>query len=330
VPLIEIVSEPDLRSPEEAGAFLRKLRSMLRYLGVCDGNMEEGSLRCDANVSIRPAGTSRLGVKTELKNMNSFRFVERALAYEIERQTEILEDGGELTQETRLWDEAKNATIGMRGKEEAHDYRYFPDPDLVPFELSADWVEKIRASLPELPDQKEERFVAGYGLPREDARILTESAELADYFEKAVERFPHPKKVSNWILTELLREVNRDEREIDRCPVTPAHLAEMLAMIEQGLISGRIGKQVFEEMVRTGRPPRVVVEEKGWVQIRDTSELERAVDEVLAANPGEVQKYRSGKEKVFGFLVGQVMRATRGKADPRLANELLRKKLGDG
>jgi len=330
VPLIEIVTEPDLRSPEEAGACLRKLRSILRYLGVCDGNMEQGSLRCDANVSVRPLGSEPLGVKTELKNLNSFRFVERALAYEIDRQIGILEAGGRITQETRLWDESRNATLSMRGKEEAHDYRYFPDPDLVAVQLDPEWVETIRSRLPELPDQKRERFVRDYALPREDARILTESAELADYFERTAGHFPQAKKVSNWILTELLRELNRDEREIDRCPIPPEHLAGMLAMIEEGLISGKIGKQVFEEMYRTGGDPRDLVREKGWVQIQDAGELERAVEGVLADNPGEVEKYRAGKEKIFGFLVGQVMKATRGKANPKLVNELLRQKLRGG
>jgi len=327
VPLIEIVTEPDLRSPGQASAFMRKLRSILRYLNVCDGNMEQGSLRCDANVSVRAAGAEEFGVKTELKNMNSFRFVERALTYEIERQIGILEEGSPVTQETRLWDESKGVTSGMRGKEEAHDYRYFPDPDLVPIALDPSWLSQIRASLPELPEEKADRLVAAYGLSREDARILTESAELAAYFEETVSQFPHPRKVCNWILTELLRELNRDQREVEACPVRPADLARLLAMIEGGVISGRTGKQVFEEIYRTGKDPEAVVAEKGWVQIQDTSELERAVEAVLAANPGEVEKYRSGKDKVLGFFVGQVMRATGGKASPKLVNELLLQKL---
>jgi aspartyl-tRNA(Asn)/glutamyl-tRNA(Gln) amidotransferase subunit B len=330
VPLIEIVTEPDLRTPAEAAAFLRKLRSIVRYLGVCDGNMEQGSLRCDANVSIRPVGSEGLGVKTELKNMNSFRFVERALEYEIERQIATIEGGEKIIQETRLWDASKNATLSMRGKEEAHDYRYFPDPDLVPVEIDSAWVEEIRSHLPELPDAKEQRFAEAYGLPREDARTLTATAELADYFEKTVARFPHAKKVSNWILSELLRELKRDEREIDACAVTPEHLAGMLAMIEDGSISGKIGKQVFEEMYRTGKEPDAIVKEKGWVQIQDSSELTGVIDQVIASHPDEVQKYRAGKEKVFGFFVGQVMKATRGQANPKLVNELLRKKLQAG
>ena len=327
VPLIEIVTEPELRTPEEAGAFLRKLRSILRYLEVCDGNMEQGSLRCDANVSVRPVGSKGLGVKTELKNMNSFRFVERALEYEIQRQIATLEDGEEVVQETRLWDASKNATLGMRSKEEAHDYRYFPDPDLVPFEIDAERAEETRKNLPELPDEKENRFVEQFELPRADARTLTSSAELADYFERAVAGFPQAKKVSNWILTELLRELNRDDREIDQCEVTPEHLAGMLSMIEEGSISGKIGKQVFEEMYRTGKDPQTIVKEKGWIQIQDSSELTGVIDDVLQAHPDEVKKYRAGKEKVFGFLVGQVMKATRGQANPKLVNELLRKKL---
>jgi aspartyl-tRNA(Asn)/glutamyl-tRNA(Gln) amidotransferase subunit B len=327
VPLIEIVTEPDLRTPAEAAAFLRKLRSILRYLGVCDGNMEEGSLRCDANVSVRPVGSGGLGVKTELKNMNSFRFVEHALEYEIRRQIAALDMGEKVVQETRLWDAARNATQSMRSKEEAHDYRYFPDPDLVPFEIDAAWVEAVRRNLPELPDEKEDRFVEAYELAREDARTLTASAELADYFERTVARFPQPKKVSNWILTELLRELNRDDREIDACPVTPEHLADMLAMIDQGSISGKIGKQVFEEIYRTGKAPQVIVAEKGWVQIQDVSELAGVIDRVLAAHPDEVRKYREGKERLIGFFVGQVMKATGGQASPNLVNQLLREKL---
>jgi aspartyl-tRNA(Asn)/glutamyl-tRNA(Gln) amidotransferase subunit B len=284
-------------------------------------------LRCDANVSVRPVGSEGLGVKTELKNMNSFRFVEHALEYEIQRQIATLDDGEKIVQETRLWDASKNVTLSMRGKEEAHDYRYFPDPDLVPVEIDAAWVEKVRGDLPELPDEKENRFVEAYGLPREDARTLTATAELAEYFERAVARFPQAKKVGNWILTELLRQLNRDDRDLAECAVTPEHLAGMLAMIEDGSISGKIGKQVFEEMYRTGKEPEEIVQEKGWVQIQDSSELAEVVDQVLASNPDEVSKYRAGKEKVFGFFVGQVMKATRGQANPKLVNELLRKKL---
>jgi len=327
VPLIEIVSEPDMHTPAEAGAFLRKLRSILRYLGVCDGNMEQGSLRCDANVSVRLSGSRELGVKAELKNMNSFRFVENALAYEIERQIETLKEGGLVIQETRLWDESTNTTRSMRGKEEAHDYRYFPDPDLVPVEMDLAWVEEVRSMLPEMPDQKENRFVEQYGLSRDDALILTASVEMADYFEKACEGASSPKKVCNWILTELLRELNRDEKEIDQCLIKPGYLGRMLSMIEAGTISGKIGKQVFEEMYCTGKDPETIVKEKGWIQIQNAGELEGVIDQILASHPGEVEKFRAGKEKVFGFFVGQVMKSTRGQANPKLVNELLRKKL---
>jgi aspartyl-tRNA(Asn)/glutamyl-tRNA(Gln) amidotransferase subunit B len=259
--------------------------------------------------------------------MNSFRFVERALEYEIRRQMAMLDDGEQIVQETRLWDASKNATLSMRSKEEAHDYRYFPDPDLVPVEIDSAWVEEIRRNLPELPDEKENRFVEQYHLPRPDARTLTATAELADYFERTVAGFPQAKKVSNWILTELLRELNRDDREIEECAVTPEHLSDMLSMIEDGSISGKIGKQVFEEMYRTGKDPQTIVKEKGWVQIQDSTELTGVIDQVLQAHPDEVNKYKAGKEKVFGFLVGQVMKATRGQANPKLVNELLRKKL---
>jgi len=327
VPLIEIVTEPDLRSPEEAGAFLRALRDILRYLGVCDGNMEQGSLRCDANVSIRPRGRGRLGVKTELKNMNSFRFVEHALTYEIQRQIEVLEDGGQVAQETRLWDEAQGATLSMRGKEEAHDYRYFPDPDLVPVVVDPAWVEDIRRGLPELPGPKEARFASAYGLPREDARVLTATRQLADYFEEAVRLFPQPRQVANWVVTELLKERRRDGEVLDPLRVSPESLARMLFLIEAGLISGKIGKLVLEEMLNTGKDPRAVVQEKGWVQIQDTSELDRVIDDVLSAHPEEAEAFRAGKEKVIGFLMGQVMKRTGGKANPQLARDIMRKKL---
>jgi aspartyl-tRNA(Asn)/glutamyl-tRNA(Gln) amidotransferase subunit B len=327
VPLIEIVTEPDIRTPQEAGAFLRKLRSILRYLGVCDGNMEQGSFRCDANISLRPRGTEGLGVKTELKNMNSFRFIERALEYEIERQRGVLDDGRTVVQETRLWDASRSLTMGMRGKEEAHDYRYFPDPDLVPFVPDPGWVGEIRRGLPELPEEKETRFVRQYELPPHDVRILTSSAELANYFEKTVVAFPRPKQVSNWILSELLRELKREEQDIEQCPVRPEHLARMLAMIEGGTISGKIAKQVFDEMMRTEQDPDTIVKEKGWVQIQDEAELGIQIEWILRENPKEVEQYRKGKEKLLGFFVGQVMKATRGQANPKLVNEMLLNKL---
>ncbi|MCX5918225.1 MAG: Asp-tRNA(Asn)/Glu-tRNA(Gln) amidotransferase subunit GatB [Deltaproteobacteria bacterium] len=327
VPLIEIVSAPDLQSPEEAGAYLRKLRAILMFLDICDGNMEEGSFRCDANISLRPKGQKALGVKTELKNMNSFRNVQKALDYEIRRQTALLDQGDKVIQETRLWDAARGVTASMRGKEEAHDYRYFPDPDLVPLVIDSSWVEKIRATLPELPEQKKNRFIRDYGIPEYDAEILTSSKALANYYEECLNIHDQPKIISNWIMSELLRELKRDEREIEECPVPAGNLAEMLKMIDEGVISGKIAKSVFEEMYRTGKRAQEIVKEKGLVQVTDTSAIEKAIDQVLAANPKEVEAYRKGKDKLFGFFVGQVMKATQGKANPALVNELLKKKL---
>jgi len=326
VPLIEIVSAPVIRTPEEASAYLRKLRAILMFLDICDGNMEEGSFRCDANISLRPRGQKGFGVKTELKNMNSFRNVQKALDYEIRRQTGLLDQGEKIVQETRLWDAAKGVTASMRGKEEAHDYRYFPDPDLVPLAIDPQWVEKIRASLPELPDNKKERFIRDYGIPDYDADILTSSKALANYYEECLRSYAKPKVVSNWIMSELLRELKRDEREIEECPVPARHLGEMLQMMDEGLISGKMAKSVFEEMYRTGKRAQEVVKEKGWVQVSDSSEIDRIIDQVLAANPKEVEAYRKGKDKVLGFFVGQVMKATRGQANPQLVNDLLKKK----
>jgi aspartyl-tRNA(Asn)/glutamyl-tRNA(Gln) amidotransferase subunit B len=327
VPLIEIVSAPDIRSPEEASAYLRKLRAILMFLEICDGNMEEGSFRCDANISLRPKGQQPLGVKTELKNMNSFRNVQRALDFEIRRQTALLDQGEGIVQETRLWDAAKGVTSPMRGKEEAHDYRYFPDPDLVPLVIDPEWVEKIRATLPELPEAKKERFIRDYGIPEYDAEVLTTSKSLANYFEACLRSYSKPKVVSNWIMSELLRELKRDEREIEDCPVPAPHLSEMLKMIDDGIISGKIAKSVFEEMYRSGKRAEEIVKEKGWVQVTDFTEIEKTIDQVLTANPKEVEAYRKGKEKLFGFFVGQVMKATQGKANPQRVNELLKKKL---
>ncbi len=327
VPLIEIVSEPDLTSPEEAAAYLKSLREVVRYLEICDGNMEEGSMRCDANISLRPAGTTGLGTKTELKNMNSFRNVQKALEFEIRRQNALLERGEKVIQETRLWDSNRNVTVSMRGKEEAHDYRYFPDPDLVPIVVGEDWIEEVRKALPELPDAMRERFSAQYGISAYDARVLTSSKALAGYFERVVSEFPQPKTVGNWIMSDLLRELNRDSREIEDCPVTPENLAELLKLLDSGVVSGKLAKAVFEEMYAGGKSARQIVDEKGLVQVRDESEIESAIDKVLADNPAEVEQFRAGKEKLFGFFVGQVMRATKGKANPQLVNEILRKKL---
>lgn len=327
VPLVEIVSEPDLRNPEEAATFLRTLRDIVRYLDICDGNMQEGSFRCDANISLRPRGKEGFGVKTEVKNMNSFRFVQRALEYEIKRQRGILEQGGQIVQETRLWDSARSATHGMRGKEEAHDYRYFPEPDLVPVVVDQDWIDKVRRELPELPDTRKTRFVREYGLPEYNAMVLTASKDLAAYFEACVSRYPEPKKASNWIMVELLRQLKNDEREIDQCPVPPEALADLLKLIDEGVISGKIGKMVFEEMYTSGKSPQAVVEERGLKQMADAGQLGRIIDEVLEAHPGEIAQYQAGKEKVLGFFVGQVMKRTQGKANPKLVNELLKEKL---
>jgi aspartyl-tRNA(Asn)/glutamyl-tRNA(Gln) amidotransferase subunit B len=327
VPLIEIVSEPDIRSAEEAGAYLRQLRSVVRYLGICDGNLEEGSFRCDANVSIRPKGEEKLGTRTELKNLNSFKHVEKALLYEINRQRETLLDGGQIVQETRLWDPHKNKTTSMRGKEEAHDYRYFPDPDLLPLVIDDDWIKRIKGSLPELPEEKKNRFKDEYGLPSYDAELLTSDKELADFFENCVRIFPHPKPVSNWVMGSLLGLLNTRDKTIAESPVSPENLARLMALIEEGVISSKIAKTVFDEMARTGKPAEKIVEEKGLVQITDTEAIENVVSKVISANPKEVDAYKNGKTKLLGFFVGQVMRETKGKANPKLVNEILKSKL---
>lgn len=327
-PLIEIVSEPDMRSPEEAAAYLRTLHSILLYLGICDGNMEEGSFRCDANVSVRPRGQEKFGTRAELKNMNSFRNVQRAIAHEIRRQIDLVEDGEAVVQETRLFDAAKGVTLPMRGKEEAHDYRYFPDPDLLPLTLDPAWVEEVRASLPELPEARRARFVAQFGLPETDAGVLTGDRGLADYFEAAVAAYPEPKKLANWIMTELLRELSAAGTTAAACAFRPGQLAALVRLVEQGTISGTVGKQVLAELFATGGDPAAHVQEKGLAQISDTSSLEAAVGEVLAAHPTECERYRAGERKLTGFFVGQVMKRTRGQANPKLVAELLAKKLG--
>lgn len=328
VPLLEIVSEPDLRSPEEARLYLQKLRQLLRYLEVCDGNMEEGSFRCDANVSIRPVGSKELGTKAELKNMNSFRHVKHALEYEVARQQEALEAGEAIVQETRLWDPSKSITISMRSKEEAQDYRYFPEPDLVPLVVDEAWLEEVRSTLPELPDAKRARFESVYGLPAYDAGVLTATRVLADYYEAAVGAFADdPKMVSNWVMSELFGLLNRDGREIGESPVDPGDLAGLLRLMADGAISGKIAKEVFEEMYATGRDAEAIVEERGLEQISDAGELETLVAQVLSENPDAVERYRSGKTQIVGFLVGQVMKATKGQANPKIVNELLLSKL---
>lgn len=330
VPLIEMVTEPDLRTPKAAAEFLKLFRATLQYLGVSQGNMEEGNLRCDANVSVRPTGASEFGVKTEVKNMNSFKNVQRALEYEIQRQITLLKSGQPIVQETHLWDAEKEVTLPMRGKEEAHDYRYFPEPDLVPLEVSPAWVEEIAGSLPELPTDRRRRFVQAYGLPEYDAAVLTASKALADYFEECIQLHRDTKLVSNWIMSELLGYLNRDGKEITESPVTPAQVAALLKLIQEGVISGKIAKTVFEEMYQTRKNPETIVQEKGLVQISDREELNRIVDQVLDQNPGPVSDFKGGKEKALTALVGAVMRATKGKANPQLINDLLREKLGGG
>jgi len=323
VPLLEIVSEPDLCTPEEAAAYLKVLRNILLYLEICDGNMEEGSLRCDANISLRPVGSTSLGVKTELKNMNSFRNVQRALEYEIRRQRSLLEAGEDIIQETRLWDANRGKTYSMRGKEEAHDYRYFPEPDLLPLVIAPEWIEAVRATLPELPDAKKARFMSQYDLPDYDAGVLTAEKALADYFEDCVRTFPQAKKVSNWIMSELMRELKKDDQGIETCRVTPRALGRLLALVEAGSISGKIAKSVFMDMIATGQDPDAIIRAKGLSQISDTSSLEALAREILAANPKEVADYKAGKTKVMGFFVGEIMKKTKGQANPRLVNQLL-------
>ncbi|RJQ74087.1 MAG: Asp-tRNA(Asn)/Glu-tRNA(Gln) amidotransferase subunit GatB [Desulfobacteraceae bacterium] len=327
VPLIEIVSEPDLRSAEEAGAYLRTLRSLIRWIGVGDGNMEEGSFRCDANVSIRPQGSSAFGTRTEIKNLNSFKHVEKALRYEIARQTEIVLDGGAVVQETRLWDPDKGVTLSMRGKEEAHDYRYFPDPDLPPLVIDRAWIDRVRGQLPELPHERRQRFITDYQLPAYDAGILTASREAADYFEACLQVYPHPKVVSNWIMGPLLGLLNAQDKTIEQSPVSAADLAALLQLTGEGVISGKIAKTVFDEMAASGRTAGQVVQDKGLAQVSDTRALEAAVDKVLAGAADEVSRYKAGQTKLMGFFVGQVMKATKGKANPNVVNEILKKKL---
>lgn len=327
VPLIEIVSGPDIRSPREAYHYLVRIRQLVRYLEICDGNMEQGSLRCDANISVRPKGQDAFGVKTELKNMNSFRNVERALEYEIQRQIAMLERGEPIQQETLLWDAARNRVVPMRSKEYAHDYRYFPEPDLVPLMISSEWRQAIAAQLPELPVARRERFVRDYRLPEYDAAVLTEEKPVADYFEAVVKAGADAKQASNWVMGDVLRVLKEEKIEISAFPVKPEALAEMIQLISDGTISSKLAKTVFEEMRKTQKSAKQIVEEKGLVQITDTGAIERVVDEVLAANPKEVERYRQGEEKLIGFFVGQVMRATRGKANPQMVNQLLRQKL---
>lgn len=328
VPLMEIVSEPDLRSPEEAKAYLEALKLILQYIDVSDCKMEEGSLRCDANISVMPVGSTKFGTKTEIKNMNSFRAVQRALEYEIGRQIDEIEAEGRVIQETRSWDENRGITFSMRSKEQAQDYRYFPDPDLVPLLIADDWIDKIRYNLPELPQARKERLVREYGLPSYDAGVITSSMALAEFFDKTVALFPDAKTVSNWVMGELLRLSKAYDIEIVQAKITPQGLAEMLKFIESGAISGKIAKVIFEEMFTSGKVPADIIEEQGLTQISNSREIAAVIERVLAKNPSVVMEYKEGKEKALSFLVGQVMRETKGKANPAVVNKLLREYLG--
>lgn len=323
-PLVEIVSYPDIFSVDEAYYYLQTLRTTMKYIGVSDVNMEEGSLRVDANVSVRPKGSDKLGTKVEIKNMNSFNFLRRALEYEIKRQISLLEKGEKIIQETRLFDVESGKTFTMRTKEEAEDYRYFPDPDLPPVVISREFVDEIRRLLPELPYQKYKRFISQYNLPSYDAQILTQEKELADYFEESVKGFKgDPKKVSNWIMSEVMRYLNEENIEISSFKVPPQYISELLNLVEDGKISIKIAKEVFPDMIKTQKSPSKIIEERGLIQVSDTSEIEKVCKEVLQENPVEVEKYRSGKTNVLGFLVGQVMKKTQGRANPKLVNEIL-------
>lgn len=327
VPLIEIVSEPDMRSAEEAKAYLEKMKAILEYIDVSDVKMEQGSLRCDANISLRLVGAEELGTKTEIKNMNSFRSLQKAIEYEIERQEDILEEGGKIIQETRSWDEEKGVTVSMRSKEAAHDYRYFPDPDLVPIVVDSAWVEEIKEALPELPDAKKERLIREMGLSDYDAGIITGSRALADFFDQVVTRYNEPKTVANWIMGEFLRLLNATNQEIDQTKISPESFAALLELQDKGTISGKMAKAVFEEMFETGKNPANIVKEKGMAQISDEGALISIIEKIIAANPKSVEDYKAGKGKAIGFLVGQVMKETKGQANPGAVNKLLIEKL---
>jgi aspartyl-tRNA(Asn)/glutamyl-tRNA(Gln) amidotransferase subunit B len=327
VPLIEIVTEPDLRSAGDAAEFFSYLRAILVWLGVNDGNMEEGSLRCDANVSVRPEGASALGTKAEVKNLNSFRFLQKALEFEIDRQIDVVSEGGRVVQETRLWDSGAGRTVGMRSKEEAHDYRYFPEPDLPPVVVDADRLQAVRDAMPELPDRRKRRFVEQYGLGEYDAGQLTQSRALADYFEAAVRAGAPPKLAGNWMMGELARLLNESDRDIERSPVAPEGLAALLGLIDRGTISGSMAKGVFEKMFASGAPAEAIVKAEGLAQIDDDSAILVLIESVVEANADAVAQYRGGKKNTFGFLVGQVMKAAGGKANPKRVNDLLRGRL---
>ncbi len=327
IPLLEIVSEPDIGTPEEAVAYLKALRDVLIYLEICDGNMEEGSFRCDANVSVKKKDVKELGTRTELKNLNSFRFIERSLAYEIERQIDLIMSGGQVVQETRLFNVEEGVTYSMRGKEEAHDYRYFPEPDLLPLIVDERWIDEIHQGMPELPMEKLERFITEHGLPRYDAEILVSDKDLAHFFEETIKLFPEPKTISNWIMTELLRELKDGNVSPKDSPLSPATLSELLGLVKDQTISIKIAKEIFPELYRSGISPKQLVEQKGLLQISDESAIIATIDKVIERFPKEVSDYRDGKEKLLGFFVGQVMKEMKGKANPKLLNELLVRRL---
>jgi aspartyl-tRNA(Asn)/glutamyl-tRNA(Gln) amidotransferase subunit B len=327
-PLLEIVTEPDLHSADEVVAYLKGLRDILMYLDVCDGNMEEGSFRCEPNLSLRPSGQQEFGTKVELKNINSFKYVKDAVEYEIRRQTKVLNEGGTIRQETRLWNIERGETAVMRSKEEAHDYRYFPDPDLVPLKLDEAWIDGFRSRLPELPAVRTKRFISDYGLPEYDATILTASKDMANYFESCVKQFPQPKIVSNWVMGELMRELNNSGIDISVSPVTPERLVSLLQMVDKGIISLKVAREIFPELYSSGKAPEQIVQEEGLTQVSDEGALEQIIAEVLSKNPAQVVQFKEGKQQVLGFLVGQVMKVSGGKANPGKVNELLRKKLG--
>ena len=327
VPLIEIVSEPDLRSGTEAYLYLSKVKQLVQYLGICDGNMEEGSLRCDANISVRLKGETKFGTKTEVKNMNSFRNVEKAINYEIERQIEIIEDGGKIVQQTLLWDADLNEIRPMRSKEEAHDYRYFPEPDLLPVIVDKDWKNEISSNLPELPDIRRNRFIENFKLPEYDAEILTQTKSTADYYENVIKVTDDYKSASNWVMVDVLKILNDKKIDISEFHISSENLGKLINLIKEGTISGKIAKDVFANMLENNKSPEEIVKEKNLVQISDSSEIEKIIDGILDKNQSQIQEYIDGKEKVFGFFVGQVMRETKGKANPKLVNDFLRKKL---
>ena len=327
VPLLEIVTEPDFRTSREVHGFLSHLRRILLYLEICDGNMEEGSFRCDANVSVRTRGSKTLGTKTEIKNLNSFRFVQKALDFETGRQIRVLRDGGRVRQETRLWNEQQNRTDAMRGKEEAHDYRYFPDPDLLPVQVSTKWLEELNNQIPELPESKRKRFTAEFAITAAEADLIVQSRSLADFFEAAAHASGVPKLVFNWMMGDLNRLLKRSNLDLENCPLQPQNLSRLILLVRDGKISGKTAKQIFEEMVASGEDAEIIVQRKGLKQISDEKELNSVIDQVLRSHPEEVETFRGGKEGLIGFFVGQVMRATRGQANPQLVNKMLRSRL---